>query len=149
MTQSRKYIPEGLPAVIPQLVVKDARALMDFAARAFGAENSHAMPGPDGKGVMHGMFFIAGAPVFVADANERMPASQGQLFVYVPDVDAAFERATQAGAKAIMPPADMFWGDRWGMLVDAWGNTWQVATNKEFVPPEEMQKRMMASMKQG
>jgi PhnB protein len=141
MSKAKSHIPEGLPAVIPQLVVKDARALVDFANKAFGAELQHAAPGPDGTGVMHGFFRIGGAPVFVSDAAFAQP-TQANLFVYVPDVDAAFSRAIAAGAKQLAPVGDMFWGDRWGMLADPWGNIWQVATHKEVVSPEEMQKRM-------
>jgi uncharacterized glyoxalase superfamily protein PhnB len=55
------------------------------------------------------------------------------------------KKALAAGAKQIAPVADMFWGDRWGMLADPWGNVWQVATHKEMVTPEEMQKRMQGA----
>ncbi len=143
----KSHIPEGLPAVIPQLVVKDGKALVDFATRAFGAELAHAMPGPDGKGIMHGMLRIGGASVFVSDANEFAKPTSANLFVYVPDVDAAYARAVEGGAKPLAPVADMFWGDRWGMIADPWGNVWQVATHKEVLSPEEMMKRMKASQK--
>ncbi|HZS37838.1 MAG TPA: VOC family protein [Polyangia bacterium] len=145
MTKSKSHIPEGLPAVIPQLVVKDGRALVDFAVQAFGAQPGHFMPGPDGKGIMHGMFTIGGAAIFVSDAAGFAQPTSANLFVYVPDVDASFAKAVQAGAKVIAPVSDMFWGDRWGMLADAWGNVWQVATNREQVSPEEMKRRMAAA----
>ncbi len=141
MSKTKSHVPEGLPAVIPQLVVKDARALFDFAQRAFGAEGAHFMPGPDGKGVMHGMFRIGGAVVFVSDAGGFAQATSANLFVYLPDVDGAVAKAVQAGAKVLAPVADMFWGDRWGMIADPFGNAWQVATHVEDVSPEEMQRR--------
>jgi len=144
MSPATHHIPRGLPAVIPQLVVKDARALIEFAVSALGAQHGHVMPGPDGKGVMHGMFTIGGAPIFVSDAGGFATPTSANLFVYVPDVDATFARATSAGAKALAPVADMFWGDRWGMLSDPFGNIWQIATHKEDVSPEDMQKRMAA-----
>lgn len=147
MTQKINHVPHGMPAVIPQLVVKDARALIDFAARAFGAQAGHTMPGPDGKGVMHGMFTIGGAPIFVSDAGGFAQPTSANLFVYLPDVDEAFARAVAAGAKALAPVADMFWGDRWGMVSDPWGNVWQLAAHKEDVSPEEMQKRMQQAPK--
>jgi PhnB protein len=144
MAAAASHVPQGLPSVVPQLVVADGRALVDFATRAFGAQLAHAMPGPDGKGIMHGMMSIGGAPVFVSDAGGFAKPTSANLFVYVPDVDAAFARAVELGATALAPVADMFWGDRWGMVVDRWGNVWQIATHKELVSPEEMQKRMAA-----
>lgn len=140
------HIPQGLPAAIPQLVVKDGHALIDFAKRAFGAEKMHTMPGPDGKGIMHGMFTIGGAPIFVSDAGGFAQPTSANLFVYVPDVDAAYQRALDAGAKSLAPVSDMFWGDRWGMVADPFGNVWQIATHTEDVPPEEMMKRAAAAM---
>ena len=136
------HIPNGLPAVVSQLVVKDAKALIEFATQVFGAENAHTMPGPDGKGVMHGMFFIGGAPIFVSDAGGFAQPTSANLFVYVTDVDAVYKKATERGAKAMAPVSDMFWGDRWGMVMDPFGNVWQIATHKEDVSPEEMQRRM-------
>ncbi|MEZ4297123.1 MAG: VOC family protein [Polyangiaceae bacterium] len=144
MTDKPGYTPPNMPAVIGQLVVKDAQALVDFAVKSFGAQVFHLMPGPDGKGIMHGMIQIGGAPLFVADAGGFAQPTQACTFVYVPDVDAAFARAVESGAKPLAPVADMFWGDRWGMLSDPWGNIWQVATFKEHVSPEEMQRRLKA-----
>jgi PhnB protein len=143
MPIAKHHIPEGLLAVTPQLVAKDARALVAFATQAFGAELAHAMPGPDGKGIMHGMFRIGGVNVFVSDAGPAEPTA-ANLFVYVPDVDAAIARAVAAGATLRAPAADMFWGDRWGMVADPFGNVWQIATHKEQVAPDEMMKRMAA-----
>ena len=144
MSQGVHHIPTGLPAVISQLVVQDGRALLDFATRAFGAQVAHTMPGPDGKGIMHGMFTIGGVPIFISDAGGFAAPTSANLFVYVPDVDAAFQRAVEAGGKALAPPADMFWGDRWGMVSDPFGNVWQIATHKEDVSAEEMQRRAAA-----
>ena len=147
MAKGTHHIPQGLPAVVPQLVVKDGKALIEFATRAFGAQFMHAMPNADGKGIMHGMFTIGGAPIFVSDAGGFAQPTSANLFVYVPDVDAAYARAIEAGAKPMAPVMDMFWGDRWGMLADPWGNVWQVATHVEDISPEEMQKRAKTAMK--
>jgi PhnB protein len=141
------HIPQGMPAVVPQLVVKDGKALVEFATRAFGAQLAHAMPNADGKGIMHGMLSIAGAPVFISDAGGFAQPTAANLFVYVPDVDAAYARAIDAGAKSLAPVMDMFWGDRWGMIADPWGNVWQIATHVEDVSPDEMQKRAKSAMK--
>ena len=148
MARAKSHVPEGLPALIPQLVVPDAHALVDFANKAFGAELAHFMPGPDGKGVMHGMFRIGGTAVFVSDKAGFAKPTSANLFVYVPDVDASVERAVAGGAKLLAPVADMFWGDRWAMIEDPWGTVWQVATHKEQVEPDEMMKRMAANAAQ-
>ena len=62
------------------------------------------------------------------------------LWVYAPNVDAAFERATKAGAKPAMPPQDMFWGDRMGAVVDRWGITWNLATHVKDLTPDQLKK---------
>lgn len=142
MAKSAHHVPPGLPAVVPQLVVKEALALIEFAVDVFGAQRGDVMPGPNGQGVMHGHFSIGGAPIFVSDAGGFAAPTSANLFVYVPDVDAAFARAAARGAKPLAPVTDMFWGDRWGMLSDPFGNIWQIATHKEDVSPEEMRKRM-------
>lgn len=146
MTEKPSHIPPGLPAVVAQFVVKDAPALIEFAVQAFEANRGHVMPGPDGKGIMHGMFFVGGVPIFVSDTGGFAPPTSANLFVYLPDVDRAFARALEAGAKPLAPVGDMFWGDRWGMVSDPWGNVWQIATHKEDVGADEMMKRMQAQM---
>lgn len=147
MAKAKSHIPEGLPSVIPQLVVKDAHALVDFATKAFDAERGHFMPGPEGKGVMHGMFRIGGAAIFVSDIPGFAQPTSTNLMVYVPDVDASVAKAVLAGAKVLAPVSDMFWGDRWAMIADPSGTVWQVATHKEQVAPDEMMKRMANAAK--
>ena len=61
---------------------------------------------------------------------------------------AAFQRAVDAGCKVLMPPTDMFWGDRFGKLEDPFGNQWAMATHKEDVPPAEIKRRGEAAMAQ-
>jgi PhnB protein len=140
MAKSTKPIPEGLHSLTPQIVAKDAAAALDLYRRAFGAEVMGQMTGPDGKSVMHSHVRIGDSVLFVAEAGFA-PPSAANNFLYVPDVDAVFARATQAGCKALAPPADMFWGDRWGQVQDPFGNVWQIATHVEDVSPEEMQRR--------
>lgn len=69
------------------------------------------------------------------------------LHIYVEDVDAAFDRAVKAGAKVEMPVSDMFWGDRYGKLVDPFGHKWSIATHKADLSPEEMDRGMKEMMK--
>jgi PhnB protein len=145
MPKSSHPIPEGFHSITPQLVVKDAMRLLDFLKSAFGATVMHVMNGPDGKSVMHAAARVGDSIVFVSDAPGFAKPTTANLFLYVKDVDAAFARATSAGAKAAAPVTDMFWGDRWGMVEDPFGNQWQIATHVEDVAPDEMAKRMMAA----
>jgi uncharacterized glyoxalase superfamily protein PhnB len=103
------------------------------------------MTGPDNKGIMHAHVRIGDSVVFMSDAGGFAKPTTANVFAYVEDVDATVERAAAAGAKVMAPVADMFWGDRWGMVEDPFGNVWQVATHIEDVSPEEM-KRRLASM---
>jgi len=73
------------------------------------------------------------------DSSSKLHATS--LFVYTEDVDSLFSRAIKAGARADMPPSDMFWGDRYGKFTDPFGHQWGVATHVEDVAPQEMQRR--------
>ena len=142
-TTKTSYIPQGLSPVVPQLVIKGAQKAIDLYRDAFGAELLHAMPGPKGL-IMHAMLKIGEATLFISDATEFAQATSANNFVYVKDVDAVYARAVKAGLKVISPLTNMFWGDRWALLADQFGNQWQLATHIEDVTPEEMQKRVAA-----
>ena len=156
MTKSTavKPIPDGYRTVTPYLTLQDAARAIEFYKRAFGAHETGRMTGPDGKSVMHAELRIGDSLVMLSDEfpemGARSPQSLGgttaSIFLYVPDVDAAFKRAVDAGARAIMPPADMFWGDRFGKLVDPFGHEWAMATHKEDLSPEEIRQRGAAAM---
>ncbi len=145
--------PTATPhAIIPHLAVRPAAEAIGFYKRAFGFEEVIRMPGPGGQGVMHAQLRLGGngGPVIMlADewpgAGVKSPASLGgstiTIHLYVPDVDAAFDRAVKAGAKADMPPADMFWGDRYAKVTDPFGHHWSLATHKEDVSADEMKRR--------
>jgi len=141
-----KPIPDGFHSVTPELNVQGAAKLIDFMKQAFGAEEVMRMPGPGGA-LMHAEVRIGDSVLMLADAvrDAPMPSS---IFLYVKDVDAVHRRAVQAGATSVMEPADMFWGDRFARVKDAFGNRWGIATHKEDVPPSEMPKRAEAFMKQ-
>jgi PhnB protein len=158
MPSHAKSIPDGFHSVTPYLTVNDAAKAIDFYKRAFDATEVSRMQGPPGK-IAHAELRIGDSVIMLADempGNEcRSPQSLGgttaNLFMYVKDVDAAYKKATDAGAKATQPPADMFWGDRYGKLADPFGHAWSLATHKEDVAPDEMQRRgqeMMAKMAQ-
>jgi PhnB protein len=149
MAKTTKTIPDGFHTITPQLVVAGAQKFIAFAQEAFGAEHLHSMPGADGKTIMHAALRLGDSTLFLSDKSEFAKPTQANLFLYVADVDAAVARATKAGCKLVVPVADMFWGDRWGMVEDAFGNQWQLATHVEDVTPEEMQRRMVAQGAKG
>ena len=144
-----KPIPEGYHTVTPYLVVNNATGAIDFYKRAFGAKEIMRMDGPPGK-IGHAELRIGDSVIMLADempgtstrAPQSLNGTTAGIFLYVNDVDSAFKQATSAGAKVEMPLADMFWGDRYGRLMDPYGHSWSLATHKEDVAPEEMQKRM-------
>jgi PhnB protein len=152
-----KPIPDGYHTVTPYLTIKDAARAIEFYARAFGAQEVERMTGPDGKSVMHAEIRIGDSTVMLSDefpgkgtsSPQTLGGTTAAIFLYVPDVDKAFERAVHAGAKALMPPADMFWGDRFGTLVDPFGHEWAMATHKEDLSPEEIRRRGAAAMAAG
>ena len=147
-----KAVPDGDYSLTPYLVCKGAARAIEFYVTAFGAEEVVRMPGPNGS-VMHAEVRIGNSMLMLSDENKERgslsPESIGgtpcSIMFYADAGDAVFKRAVAAGAKAEMPPADMFWGDRMGNLVDPFGHKWAVATHKEDVSPEEMEKRMAAS----
>jgi PhnB protein len=140
-----KAIPEGYRTVTPFLNVDGASDAIAFYKKAFGAEEKVRMPTPDGK-IMHAELDIGDSKLMISDAMMN-PATTSAIHLYVKDADAAWARATAAGATVVMPIADMFWGDRYGVLGDKWGNRWAIATHKEDVPPAEMGKRAAEAMK--
>ena len=148
-----KPMPDGYHTLTPYIVVDGAADAIAFYQKAFGAEEIYRMPAPGGK-VMHAEIQIGDSRLMLSDAipemGGRSPKTLGgspaSILVYVPDVDAAFARAVEAGATAEMPVANMFWGDRYGKVKDPFGHVWQLATHVEDVSPEEMGRRAAAMM---
>ena len=148
---SVKAIPDGYYSLTPYLVCKGAAKAIEFYAKAFGAQETVRMPGPDGS-IMHAEVKIGNSMLMLSDENkergqlspESIGGSACSIMFYADDVDQVFNRAVAAGAKAEMPPVDMFWGDRMGNIVDPFGHKWAIATHKEDVSPAEMEKRMAA-----
>ena len=146
-------MPQPKHTVVPYLRIKGAAKAIEFYARALGATERMRMPTPDGR-VMHAELEVAGGVVFLSDEFPEMGGATGapngaaSVHLNVPDCDALWQQAMAAGATAIMPPTDMFWGDRFGKFKDPFGHEWSVATTKEQLSPEEMKRRGEAFAKQ-
>ena len=135
-----KAIPEGYHSIQPYLVSKDAGKIIEFARKAFGAEELMRMPGPDG-GVMHAEFKIGDSIVMTGGAPDQASQPATVLF-YTEGVDEVYKRALQAGGTSEREPEDQFYGDRTAGVKDPAGNTWWIHTNVEQVSEQEMEKRM-------
>lgn len=150
-----KPIPDGYYSVTPYLIVEGADRAIDFYKNVFGASERMRMDGPNGT-VGHAEIEIDGSAIMLADEfpdmGDRSPQSIGgtavSLHLYVKDVDACFNRAVAAGAKALRPVQDQFYGDRSGTVEDPFGHVWTISTHKEDLSPEELRKRAEEFMKQ-
>jgi uncharacterized glyoxalase superfamily protein PhnB len=143
------------PLFAPHLVCAGAADAIAFYEKAFGAEPLMRMDGPDGT-VMHASLNINGAMVTLVDENRDMgmlgPKALGgtavTLHLKVDDVDAWAARAQAAGATVVLPVADMFWGDRYGIVEDPFGHRWSMATPYRDTPltEEELKKAAAEAM---
>ena len=146
MSSEVKPIPDGYHTLTPGLVVNDAAKAIEFYKEALGAEELSRMTTPDGNAIMHSELKIGDSIIFICDEfpdmGSKSPKTLGgtpvSLNLYLEDVDASFERAISAGAQSIMPVADMFWGDRFGMITDPFGHTWGLCTHIKDMTPEEI-----------
>jgi PhnB protein len=141
-------VPSGYNTVTPALVVRDAEEALAFYKKAFAAEERMVFRDPNGR-FLHAEISLGNSPIMLGEAMETYPATTANLYVYVIDCDAAYDRALAAGAKAKTAPRDGFWGDRYGQIEDGFGNLWTVATHKEDVSPEEMHRRAIKAMSKG
>jgi len=139
MKKATTHQPKDYHSVTPYLTVKDASALIDFLKTVFDAQSGECLTRPDGT-IMHAEVRIGDSMVMISDACEEMGPMPASLYVYVKDADAVFKRALDAGATPIMPPADMFWGDRFCCVQDKWGNQWSPSTHTHDLTPEEIQQ---------
>lgn len=139
-------IPHGMHTVTPHIVCAGAGNAIDFYKKAFGAEEIMRLPGPEGK-LMHGAIRIGDSVIMLADEYPEWgsvgPNTRGgtsvTIHLYVQDADRQFNQAVAAGCTARMPLADMFWGDRYGIVQDPFGHQWAIATHVRDVSPEEIQ----------
>ncbi|TFW31526.1 VOC family protein [Massilia horti] len=148
-TANVKPIPEGMHSITPHLVCTNAAGAIEFYKKAFGAEEMARLPMPDGR-IAHALLQIGDSKLMLTDempecqslSPSSLKGSPVTLHLYVPNADAAFERAVAAGAKVRMPPADMFWGDRYGVVEDPNGHVWSIAHHQRDVAPQDMAAAM-------
>ncbi len=148
-------VPEHLHTVTPRLVVRDGASAIAFYREAFGAtEIGDRFTGPGGQ-VIHAEVRIGDSVVALTEeAEDGGPARSPQslagaasviMVTYWEDVDAAWERATTAGARVIYPLADQFYGERGGRLHDPFGHQWMLSQRIELLTPEEIRRRARES----
>jgi PhnB protein len=146
-----KAKPEGYHSITPDLVVKGASNAIEFYIRAFGAVERYRLNSPDGNSIVHAELKIGDSVVMLADeftqenmVGSRSPKSIGgssvTLHIYTEDVDTVFNQAVAAGATVTMPVMDTFWGDRYRQLMDPFGHFWSIATHKQDLTPEQIEK---------
>lgn len=137
--------------LIPHLCCRNAEAAVDFYPKAFGAEPIGVFRMPDGA-VFHAAMKVGDSTFYIApecpmpggDSPLKLGGTPVTLHLQVPDCDAVFERAIAAGCQSVMPLQEMFWGDRYGMLLDPFGHRWSVATTVRKVSQEELQQAAAA-----
>lgn len=144
-------VPDNFHTITPFMVVRDAKAAIEYYKAAFGAELIEIQYAPDQSSVMHSTLRIGDSLFMMVDELPMMQywVSPQQLggttigqHLFVDDVDAWFARAEKAGLETVMmPPQDTFWGDRYCQFIDRFGHAWAIATRKENLTPDEITKR--------
>ena len=143
-----KTQPDGYHTVTPYLVVDDVARLIAFLEQVFDGEVTECMKQEDGT-INHAEVQLGDSKVMMGQARGEHPAMPAMLYVYVDDVDATYKRALDAGAASVREPTDEFYGDRSGGVNGPCGNQWWMATHKEDVSPDEMQRRAAAKYSGG
>ncbi len=144
-------VPDTMHSLTPHLVCDGAAAAIEFYKAAFGAVEDMRLPMPDGR-LMHAMLRIGNSALMLVDEMPQMGALGPQalkgspvtIHLMVEDVDATMAQAQRAGATVTMPPQDMFWGDRYGQLIDPFGHRWSVATHLQDLTPEQIMANLAA-----
>ncbi len=145
-----RAIPEGYHSISPSLTCKNAARAIEFYKSVFGATEVMRMPGPEGK-IMHAELKIGDSIIFINDEFPGMAEAPAPgvtpslfMFLYTEDVDSVYNRAVSMGSMVVMPLENMFWGDRYGKVMDPFGHQWGIAQHVEDVAPQEMKRRQDA-----
>lgn len=155
MSAQANPIPDGYKGATPYLCVNGADQAINFYKQAFSAVETMRMADPQGK-IGHAEIKIGEAPIMLADeypdygfrAPQAFGGSPVTIYLYVEDVDTTVNQAIAAGAKLLRPVEDHFYGDRAGKLEDPFGHIWYIATHKEDMSPEELQRRAAEAFNQ-
>jgi PhnB protein len=159
MSKATRPVPAGHESLIPHLVCDPCADAMEFYKRAFGAEEIDRVPAPDGRRIVHAAMRIGGSVVFLVDdfpefsggkasSPKALNGTPVTIHRYVEDCDAAIRRAADAGATVTMPPDDMFWGDRYGVVSDPFGHDWSFATHVRDLSAADIQVAMKEAFAQ-
>ncbi len=124
---SQSYKPEGYSSVAVYIMADGAQRVIDFVKQAFDAEELRRSDNPDGS-IMHAEVRIDDTVVMLADAGGEFPPFPVWLHVYVPDVDATYQRALATGGVSVQEPRQQNDPDRRSGVRDPAGNTWWIAT---------------------
>ena len=150
-------VPAAYGSLTPHLIVSPAADAVAFYVKAFGARPGLMMDGPGGV-IMHGELKIGDSILMLADEQPPMgpgptrksPKNLGGtssgVMLYVKDVDAVYARAVAAGATGVMPPMDMFWGDRYCQVEDPFGHVWAIATHLKDMTARQMKQAALTAM---
>lgn len=149
-----KPIPDGFHTITPHLVCAGASDAIAFMTQAFGAVEVSRLAGPEGK-LMNAQVRIGDSMLMVVDefpawgsfGPKSLKGTSVTIHLFVEDVDAVVARAVAAGATVTMPVADMFWGDRYGMLQDPFGHAWSVATHQRDLTPQQIAEGMRTAVR--
>ena len=144
---SANPIPEGCHAITPYLTVPDAGQLIEFLKKAFDGIERVRISRPDGT-ILHAQVRVSDSLLMIGEPQGPWKPRPSMLYLYVGDVDATYKRAIEAGAKSVIEPANMFYGDRTACVRDVSENDWWIATHIEDLSDAEIQERAMGFFKQ-
>jgi PhnB protein len=150
-------IPPGYDQLLPYLAVRGAAEAIEFYKQLFGASEHVVMRHPVSGSILHAELKMRGALLMLGEESPGQgvvsplalngPSPVGLMW-YVDDVDALWARAVAMGVKALVPPSDMFWGDRYAKFTDPFGHSWAIATHTQDLSPSEIKERAAAAFKQ-
>jgi PhnB protein len=153
-----KPIPDGYDSLIPVLTVRNGAQAIEWYKTLFGAIEKMRMPFPDDpQKIAHAELLVYGRVLMLNEENPQWGtqsplsikgSSPVSVMIYVENVDVLFAKAQSLGAKPMMPPMDMFWGDRFGKFIDPFGHQWAIATHTKDMTHEEMAKGAEEAFKQ-
>ena len=145
MAKATDYKPKDFHSITPYLMVDDADKFIEFVKNAFNAEEKGRYKDPKTGKIMHSVVRIGDSFIEISDSTPEYPAKKVSLHMYVPDVDAVFRQAVNAGGTSRTEPRDQFYGDRESFVQDPFGNDWFISTRIKDVSEEELKEHEVAS----